>query len=295
MRKTITFLLVLAGLMLSRTPTRARSGAGHMVIAAEAYRQLSPKLKTRVTEILKSHPDYGKAAESFAGDNPALDPDLFVFMRASTWADEIRRHGSPYDHPQWHYIDYPLKPPAFPVEPGPEPTNDVLFGIAQCEKAIADRKASPEDRAAYLALLIHFVGMHQPLHCCSLVTETYPTGDRGGNEFYVKPASRGISLHSLWDGLLGTSSGRVGSHLNYAIHIEAEHPRKSLPELKKAKTPKAWSLESRALAVEKAYLNGELKGGASRETAVDLPEGYTKAAKAVADRQAALARLPAGC
>jgi len=42
------------GVALSRTPMRAWSGAGHVVIAAKAYRQLSPKLKTRVTEILKS-------------------------------------------------------------------------------------------------------------------------------------------------------------------------------------------------------------------------------------------------
>jgi hypothetical protein len=48
-------------------------------------------------------------------------------------------------------------------------------------------------------------------------------------------------------------------------------------------------LESREIAVEKAYLHGELKGGTSRETAQDLPEGYTKAAKAVAEKQAALA------
>lgn len=64
---------------------------------------------------------------------------------------------------------------------------------------------------------------------------------------------------------------------------------KSLKELKKAKTPKAWSLESRRIAVEKAYLHGELKGGTSKETAQDLPEGYTKAAKVVAEKQAALA------
>jgi hypothetical protein len=71
--------------------------------------------------------------------------------------------------------------------------------------------------------------------------------------------------------------------------IEHEHPRKSLPELKKAKTPKDWSLENRGVAIEKAYLRGELKGGTSKETAQELPDGYTKAAKVVAEKQAALA------
>jgi len=40
--------------------------------------------------------------------------------------------------------------------------------------------------------------------------------------------------------------------------------------------------------VEKAYLHGELKGGTRKGTAQDLSEGYTKAANAVAEKQAAL-------
>ena len=34
---------------------------------------------------------------------------------------------------------------------------------------------------------------------------------------------------------------------------------------------------------------GNLKGGTGKESAVELPEGYTKAAKVVAEKQAALA------
>jgi len=94
------------------------------VIAAEAYRQLSPALKTKVTEILKSHPDYEKWEKSFTSESPNLDLPMFTFMRSSTWPDEIRRRGNQYDHPKWHFIDYPLKPPKFPVEPGPDPTDD---------------------------------------------------------------------------------------------------------------------------------------------------------------------------
>src|SRR5690348_6306724 len=102
-----------------------------MVIAAEAYRQLSPEQKAKVTELLKSHPDYDKWEKSFQPGSPNLDLATHIFMRASTWPDEIRRHHNQYDHPQWHYVDYPLKAPKFPVEPGPSPTDDVLFGVAQ--------------------------------------------------------------------------------------------------------------------------------------------------------------------
>jgi len=287
--KTLTPLLCSIVVLLLTTNAQAWSGAGHQVIAAEAYRQLSPDLQKKATDILKAHPDYEKWAKSLTSESATLDLPAFIFMRASTWADEIRRRKSPYNHPKWHYVDYPLKPARFPVEPGPDPTNDILYGINQCEKVLADPKASPQDRAAYLSWLIHLIGdVHMPLHCCSLFTDAYQTGDRGGNSFYIKPATRGIALHSFWDGLLGTS-GKPQAHLDYAIMIEHEHPRKSLAELKKAKTPKAWSLESRVIAVEKAYLRGELKGGGDRDTAQDLPEGYTKAAKVVAEKQAALA------
>ena len=91
-------------------------------------------------------------------------------------------------------------------------------------------------------------------------------------------------MHSFWDGLLSTS-GKPQSHLDYAIMIELEHPRKSFPELKKAKTLKQWSLESRGVAIEKAYLHGDLKGGTNKDTAQELPEG----AKVVAEAPAALA------
>jgi hypothetical protein len=234
--------------------TKAWSRAGHQVIAAEAYRQLSPPLQKKVTEILKAHPDYEKWEKSFTGDSANLDLPTFIFIRSSTWADEIRRQKSPYNHPQWHYVDYPLKPPKFPVEPGPDPTDDILYGISQCGKTLGDTNATPEERAVYSSWLIHLIGdEHMPLHCCSLFTDAYPTGDKGGNLFYVKPATRGISLHSFWDGLLGTS-GKPQSHLDYAIMIEHTYPKKSLQELKKAKTPKDWSLESRGIAVEKADL-----------------------------------------
>jgi hypothetical protein len=210
-------------------------------------------------------------------------------MRSSTWPDEIRRAGNKYDHPNWHFIDYPLRPPGFAFEPGPKPDDDVLYGVAQCEKVLSDAKADPEFRAAYLSYLIHLVGdMHQPLHCASLFTAAYPNGDKGGNDFYVMPAQRGVRLHGIWDGLLGTSAN-PRTQWNYATEIDAKYSRSSLPELATHATPKEWSLESRELAIEQAYLRGELKGAKDAADAPKLPEGYTKEAKQVAEKQAALA------
>jgi hypothetical protein len=56
--------------------------------------------------------------------------------------------GNPYDHPAWHFIDYPLELPDFPDKSSPTPTNDILYGISQSEKFIKDTNSPPEVRAA---------------------------------------------------------------------------------------------------------------------------------------------------
>ncbi|HEV2695007.1 MAG TPA: hypothetical protein VG347_19085 [Verrucomicrobiae bacterium] len=43
------------------------------------------------------------------------------------------------------------------------------------------------------------------------------------------------------------------------------------------------------MAIEEGYLHGDLKGGTSADAAINLPPDYTKTAKAVAERQGALA------
>lgn len=278
----------LAGSIISQFELFAWDGAGHMVIAAEAFRQLPPELKAQAIEVLKAHPDYQQWVNAYH-PNPNVDLAAYVFMRSSTWPDEIRRSGSPYDHPEWHFIDYPLRPPSFPLEPDAQPTNDVLFGVAQCEKTLSDTNADTVSRAVDLSFLIHLIGdMHQPLHCESFFSDAYPNGDRGGNDFYVRLDQGGVRLHGIWDGLLGTSQNPV-TRWRYAFKIQVDYPRASLPELRKDTTPKEWSLESRKLAIEYGYLNGHLKGSTNPESALPLPEGYLRAAEAVAERRGALA------
>jgi hypothetical protein len=280
--------LAVAGLVIFRINILAWDGAGHMAIAAEAFRQLPPELKAQAIEVLKAHPDYPQWVKAYH-PNPNVDLAEYVFMRSSTWPDEIRRSGSPYDHPEWHFIDYPLRPPSFPSEPDPRPTNNILFGVAQCEKTLSDAKADPVLRAVYLSWLIHLIGdMHQPLHCESFFDAEFPNGDRGGNDFYVKPEQQGVRLHGIWDGLLGTIENPA-AQWRYSLKIEAEYPRAVLPELQRHTNPKSWSLESRRLAIKYGYLNGHLPASTNVEAALPLPEGYLKDAQAVAERRGAMA------
>ena len=283
-------LRILFPCLLLLTPrfAMAWSGPGHLLIAAEAYRQLTPELKAEAFHVLQWHPDFAKWTNAYH-PNPSLDLAAYVFLRSSTWPDEIRHSDSIYDHPDWHFVDYPLRPPSFPFETDARTNDDVLFGIAQCEQTLCNTNAAPELRAVYLSYLIHLVGdIHQPLHCESFFNDAYPNGDRGGNDFYVKPDQNGVRLHEIWDGLLGSSSS-PRAQWNDAIALGVKFPRSSLPVLLTDTTPKSWSLESRQLAISAGYLNGKLAGATNLETAPPLPAGYTKAAQAVAERQGALA------
>ena len=281
-------ILTLALLSASVSESLAWSGGGHSVIAAGAYRELPKSVRRKVDALLQSHPEYPRWKKSYAGESAGMDLGQFIFMQASKWPDEIRGRHNQYDHPHWHYVNYPLKTPGFSFEPSPTPDDDILFGIHQSEKMLADKHNSPEVRAVYLSWLIHLIGdLHQPLHTTALVNAMFPKGDKGGNDFYVMPASKGIRLHSFWDQLLGTRN-QARSQANYAAEIKSHHWKIFLRELKH-KTVEQWSLESRALAIDKAYLHGKLKGSTDPETAPPLPRGYTKEAKSVAERQAVLA------
>jgi hypothetical protein len=68
--------------------------AGHMTKAAITYRELSASQKQAVTGLLKHHPEYENWKNIYPTNAPELYLDTFIFMRASTWPDQIRRKGN---------------------------------------------------------------------------------------------------------------------------------------------------------------------------------------------------------
>ena len=282
------------GVVVSTLPRAAFAwyAAGHMIVADIAFDQLPPAARGQMMAILAAHPQMGewRGHLDFA---PPGESDRFLFMRASTWPDEINKDkGNPHAHPPWHYIDYPLRPPDFPFLAGLAPEDNALFAIARNAQTLRDPAAEAEARAAALSWLIHLVGdLHQPLHCAELVTPQYPppVGDRGGNLFFVSVGGQTMNLHAFWDALPGME-GHPDQVMARAAELEKRFPASGLPELTAARDPVAWSLESRALAVEKAYLRGTLPGTADAHAVPPpLPEGYAAASRAVADRQLVLA------
>ena len=238
------------------------------------------------------HPDYPKWEATEPKDQADFDQGRYLFMRASTWPDDIRKSGSPYDHPVWHYVDYPLQAPDFPLDPAPTDTEDVLFGINRCETVLNDHTASDTDRAAHLSWLIHLVGdLQQPLHCAAFITPEHPkpAGDRGGNLQFFTVGGVPVNLHWFWDCLPGTTLDHRDL-LEMAHKLETKFPRTALPELTQTVDPKAWSLEGRAICLEAVYKHGALAGASTAgPDDPSLPEGYLAAAHAVAERRVALA------
>lgn len=248
--------------------------------------------------LLQSHPKYAEWSAAYPEGVPGLSKGMFVAMAASLWPDDIRDKNNPETHPEWHYVDYAVKPPAFPMEPAPHPTNDILYGIQQCEVTVRSAAEASRLRAEMASWMMHLVGdIHQPLHCAALINADFPApdGDRGGNGAFIKADKEAqvINLHMFWDSQLGgarvADAASAREALHKAILLEAQHPRPTLPELVTSPTPKDWSLEGRKIAIEEVYLRGALKYSLSKLNAPVLPEGYSKKAKTIAERRVALA------
>ena len=292
MRLAFTFALLFAfpGLL------RAWSGPGHMIVAAIAYRDLMPSQKAEAMAILRHHPSFKKWLAEVPEQTTNLDEGVICFMGASKWPDEIKFGSSPWNHKPWHYVDYPLTPPAFSIEPSPAPENDILFAIHRCVQKLQDPQESDEAKACWLSWLIHIVGdITQPLHCCALVNDDFaaPDGDRGGNLTFVQAGrGKGIPLHKMWDDATGTSQGfhttKLRGYVNQAIEFGSTFKRDAMAEMTKNTTPVAWARESWQVAVDQVYLRGRLGYGKSSDSAITVPEGYTKNLKEVASRRVAL-------
>lgn len=293
-RAARVLLPTIALLMLAPAAQRAHawSASGHMIAAAIAYRELPLPLRTQWYLLLREHPSHDQWMRE-AGDS--VEFGVYLFMRAAVWPDELRREQGAEAHPEWHYVNYPLVPPEYPMrEPLPSPNGNILMAIEHNAAVLRDLSQPAQRRAIALAWLLHLVAdLHQPLHVVAVVDETWPAGDRGGNEIFFRTsdtASRAMPLHAVWDGLLG----RVTEYtplLNQVIAIADEHPRERLAEqLRSAPDVQAWARESRSLAIDSVYAGA--RGGVTRERQAEaavLSEEYTTRATSVARRRVALA------
>ncbi len=143
---------------------------GHRVISRLAEKQLTPKAKAAIAELLEP-------GESLAD--------------ASLWADENRRR-LPETAP-WHYVDVPLDEPRYDARFSGDTSSKgcVVDKINEFRLVVKDKSRSVEDRRFALRFLIHCIeDLHQPCHVGD-------NGDKGGNQTQVRFFGKGTNMHAL--------------------------------------------------------------------------------------------------
>ncbi len=272
------------------------NAAGHRIIAAIAYANLTPKARARVDELLKQHPDYATILTRNAPADPA-GRAREAFLAAAVWPDTIkgdprfwddtRKDAHPTEpvtgfpdmkrHTNWHYFDTPYAPDGARVH-----HQDPPHALSELPRLIREIRKSSDTIDAYdLVWIEHIAGdLHQPLHCVSRFLKSQPNGDAGGNTVFLTGNER--NLHSLWDDAAGRDI-RNDYVSKYAADAMAAHPAPKHPE----KNPKKWVEEGFVLSKTQVYTFGLETG--SREHPITLPREYYENAARVAQAQVAVA------
>ncbi len=269
----------------------AWGNTGHEAIAYIAWQQMTPAAQTRALALLAQvptlhSPDNTKIVPGFAewkADLPAGlsqdDQNLYLFMRAATWADTIKHtflqdsdtpppgittdvnigFSDPASHGYWHFIDTGFASDDSTVPPTPVP--NVATQIVALRQALS----SSEDDAlkAYdMIWLEHLVGdIHQPLHGSNRYFNN--SADIGGNLVKISltaamkkkfegtlSKSAPDELHAFWDSLPG--EGQPAPALPQAAKYGKSLAR-STGAAAADTDPGDWATESFSLAKQTAY------------------------------------------
>jgi S1/P1 Nuclease len=291
MRLTISIILLAFLLFAAPTQLWGWGNTGHEAVAYVAWQQMTPAARARALELLKrvpalDNPMHTKTVpgyDAWVADLPSGlskdDQNLYLFMRAATWADTIKHVGfkdsdtpppgvttdvnigftDTASHGYWHFIDTAFASDHSTVPDTPVP--NAATQIVALRTAIASGEAA--DLEAYdLIWLEHLVGdIHQPLHGTTRYFASI--GDEGGNTVKIRlPASMKkafegtlskdypTELHAFWDDLPG--EGDPGPALPQAAKFA-----RPLPDADAAKAtdtdPSDWAAESFSLAKKDAY------------------------------------------
>ena len=238
-------------LLLASAPALGWNAAGHRLVAAIAWRQMSPEARQEAEQLLRRHPDYRKWITRAREDSGYL-----AFLEAATWADDIRKDRRFFDekretptrplpglpdtarHKSWHYVD---RHPDGRVREG-----ELDHQLDRLSRLLQGPGTPPEERTYALPWVIHLVGdIHQPLHAGS-------RDDEGGNAFKVEnplnPRMPFISIHAWWDDLPGPPwlrGPRLEEKVDSLLAAAPRPPRQG--------TVRVWEQESRAISLDEAY------------------------------------------
>ena len=231
MRPYLFALLIL----LFAPHAKACNAAGHRLVAAIAWQQLSPASRNFVAKALAAHPDHDRWVAKARTAEAAG-----IFAEASTWPDDIRNDPRFHDagrddatpplpgfpdtarHKNWHYVDLDDR--------GQIRKGEVDWQIERLSHLLhpkgtsyGARSTPKNDEISYaLPWLLHLVAdIHQPLHVGH-------EDDDGGTKVEIEnPFNKRLpvsSLHLYWDDLPGPPWLR-GKRLDRNVQrLLAAHP-----------------------------------------------------------------------
>ena len=162
-------------------------GHAHMVIAQIAESLLSKSEIQKIEKIIS----YGTLPYS-------------TIVSCASWQDDVKSYGFS-GMGNWHFIDTPLllnvtDMSKITIQPN---TYNVTNYLVHAKECLDDKTTSDEWALAFhIRSIIHFVGdVHTPHHSCQMYSDSLPTGDLGGNRYYLdcEYGSACNNIHFLWD------------------------------------------------------------------------------------------------
>ena len=224
----------------------------HMVVARIAEENLSKKTIKRSYELIDLLKDFY--------------PESPDFITAATWADDVASTG--FTGWAWHGKSLPHDPDDLLSTDKKNLIlaslkNNAVYGINQAILTLKNPEAHEYTKAIMLRFLLHVVGaIHMPLHCTSLYSKDFPSGDYGGGKFKLDiDLNRKNTLHALWDSCLMRDGIRLERPLSdsgtayieeFKNEITSLYPKSSIAELEVTDFD-AWVYESHKIGSENAY------------------------------------------
>lgn len=245
--------------------------AGHRAVGAIALKELTPTVKAKVVDLLKSLPDPSTPRDSVLQPDPFHPlPTSFTpaakakltpasLETAAAWPDKVRPRKN-YDawlhHGDWHFINFSLN--------GPGGNAAALTGgkavdvIVNLTATLRDTTLPKPTRAIALAWIAHLVGdIHQPLHAVAYFDAKHPQGDRGGNEYLLNAKGKAVeepNLHSFWDGVVGEGPSDVPTLLGRLASLPKPTSAQTAVSLTSLKpTVLGWAQESVEISKKSVY------------------------------------------
>ena len=225
-KKWVSVLLLLP-VLFSAYDAWAWGPMGHRIVGEIAEMRLLPEVKTKIRKNF----------------------NIKKLSDVAIWADSVRKKRS---ERLWHYCNIKESEWTYNKKRDCPAGACVIEKIRDFSQALQDAGLSLKKRKEALMYLVHFVGdVHQPLHLGN-------ARDRGGNKIRVKFKGKRTNLHALWDGKLIHLAGK--SLLQYAGVLSLRSVSSESVKWNSSKVTE-WANESRALALNHAYLSGRSFNG----------------------------------